>query len=58
MKNCGLQIIIFIAVAFIGCGSININKQAESDYKILLKEQIEVHRNAGFNSAFQKVIED
>lgn len=58
MKNCRLQIIIFISVTFIGCGSFNITKHADSDYKILLKEQIEVHRHAGFNSAFQQVLED
>ena len=58
MKASSLQITLLILITFIGYASFDITNQVDSDYKILLKEQIEAHRNPGFNSAFQQVLED
>jgi hypothetical protein len=58
MRRYSLQIITAFLFIFTGCASFNNNTQVDSDYKILLKEQIEAHHKAGFSSPFQQIIED
>ena len=58
MTNYGYPTIIFFLFISIGCASFNSTGQVDSDYNILLKEQIIAHHNAGFNTPFQQVIDD
>ena len=58
MTRDGLLIIFFSLFILIGCASFNVNRQVDSDYRILLEEQIRAHHNAGFNTPFRQVIDD
>ncbi|UCD77071.1 MAG: hypothetical protein JSW26_16775 [Desulfobacterales bacterium] len=58
MRHYSIHITFFFLFISIGCASRNNANQVDSDYEILLKEQIQAHRNAGFNPPFQQVIED
>ncbi len=41
-----------------GCASFNNTRQVDSDYEILLEEQISAHHKAGFRTPFRQVIDD
>jgi len=58
MSHAGLKIIIFSLLTLIGCASFNNTTQVDSDYQILLEEQIRAHHDAGFNTPFRQVIDD
>lgn len=58
MRPYSLQVIVFFLFIIIGCASFNNTNQVDSDYQILLKEQIQAQHNAGLNTPFQHVLED
>jgi len=58
MTHAGLRIIFFLLFLLAGCASFSNTSQIDSDYQILLAEQIRAHHNPGFNSPFRQVIND
>ena len=59
MRRYSFQVGISIfLVMFAGCASFNNTNQADSDYKILLREQIETQHKEGLTVPYQQVMED
>jgi hypothetical protein len=59
LRRYRLQAVISIFfVMFTGCAFISNSNQVDSDYKILLNEQIEIQDNEGLNVPYQQAMED